>query len=73
MTNTLRNFLELPYDELQELNLEAKSKRLARTPADQLAEERMRYLADERRIKAVTVCFSDLEAACTCSIMIRRF
>jgi glutamine synthetase len=29
--------------------------------ADQIAEERMRYLSDEKRIKAVTVCFTDLE------------
>jgi glutamine synthetase len=58
---TLRDFLEIPYDQLEELNLEAKSKRLARTPIDTLREERMRYLTDEKRIKAVTVCFSDLE------------
>jgi glutamine synthetase len=57
----MRDFLEIPYDELEELNLESKAKRLQRTPIDALREERMRYLADERRIKAVTVCFSDLE------------
>jgi glutamine synthetase len=28
---------------------------------DQIREERQKYLADERRIKAVTVCFTDLE------------
>ncbi|MBC7871604.1 MAG: glutamine synthetase, partial [Chitinophagaceae bacterium] len=61
MTSTLRDFLEIPYDQLEELNLEAKSKRLNRTPLDTLREERMRYLTDEKRIKAVTVCFSDLE------------
>lgn len=61
MTNSLRDFLEIPYDQLEELNLEAKAQRLARTPADQLCEERMRYLTDEKRIKAVTVCFTDLE------------
>src|SRR5215213_4073831 len=57
----LRDFLEIPYDQLEELNLEVKAKRLARTSADTLQEERMRYLADEKRIKAVTVCFTDLE------------
>jgi glutamine synthetase len=57
----MRDFLEIPYDELEELNLEAKQKRLDRVPADVLREERMRYLASEPRIKAVTVCFSDLE------------
>src|SRR5436853_4768806 len=57
----MRDFLEIPYDQLEEMNLEAKAKRLARTPLDQVREERMRYLTDEKRIKAVTVCFSDLE------------
>src|SRR5476651_2606784 len=57
----LRSFLELSYDELEDLNLEAKSQRLARTKADKVREQRMKYLTDEKRIKAVTVCFSDLE------------
>jgi glutamine synthetase len=61
MGTQLRDFLEIPYDQLEELNLEVKSQRLARTSADKLREERMRYLNDEKRIKAVTVCFSDLE------------
>lgn len=61
MTGILRDFLELPYDQLEELNLQVKAERLARTPADQVREERMRYLHDEKRIKAVTVCFTDLE------------
>src|SRR3954467_2226454 len=57
----LRAFLEIPYDELEEMNLEAKEERLARRPADAVREQRMRYLNDEKRIKAVTVCFTDLE------------
>lgn len=57
----LRDFLEIPYDKLEELNLEAKQKRLDRVPADKIQEERLRYLKDEKRIKAVTVCFTDLE------------
>lgn len=61
MTQSLRDFLEIPYEELEELNLEAKSKRLDRTPLDTLRDERMKYLTNEKRIKAVTVCFSDLE------------
>lgn len=61
MTTQLRDFLEIPYDQLEELNLESKVLRLARKPAHEVAEERMRYLSDEKRIKAVTVCFSDLE------------
>jgi glutamine synthetase len=61
MTNILRDFLEIPYDQLEELNLEIKAQRTARVSPDQMREERMRYLSDERRIKAVTVCFTDLE------------
>jgi glutamine synthetase len=60
MTN-LRDFLEISYDELEDLNLQVKAQRLARTSADSLREERMRYLTDEKRIKAITVCFTDLE------------
>src|SRR5438552_6942947 len=61
MPNELRDFLEVPYDQLEEMNLEAKSERLARTALDKVAEKRMRYLAGEKRLKAVTVCFADLE------------
>ncbi len=61
MSDSLRTFLELPYDELEELNLAAKAQRVARVPAEQIAEERLQYLANEKRIKAVTVLFSDLE------------
>jgi glutamine synthetase len=58
---TLRDFLEIPYDQLEEMNLEAKQARIHRTPAHRVQEQRLRYLADEKRVKAVTVCFSDLE------------
>jgi len=61
MMTQFRDFLELSYTELEELNLKAKAQRMARTPIDQLREERMKYLTDEKRIKAVTVLFSDLE------------
>src|SRR5688500_3370182 len=61
MTSTLHDYLELPYEKLEEMNLEAKSKRLDRTPLDKLREERVKYLTDEKRLKAVTVCFTDLE------------
>ncbi len=60
-TPQLRDFLEIPYDRLEEMNLEAKAERLARKAPDAIQEERMRYLQDEKRIKAVTVCFTDLE------------
>ena len=61
MSNELRNFLALTYGELEELNLKAKEQRKNRVAAHQLQEERLKYLTDEKRIKAVTVCFSDLE------------
>ena len=61
MPGPLRDFLELPYEQLEEMNLAAKAQRAARTPIDTLREERIRYLTDEKGIKAVTVCFSDLE------------
>src|SRR5260370_42261834 len=61
MSNELRNFLALPYDELEELNLKAKKQRLDRVVPHKVQEERLKYLADEKRIKAVTVLFSDLE------------
>ena len=61
MTTPLRDFLEIPYDQLEEMNLQIKAERLARTPADQVREHRMKALADEKRVKAVTVCFTDLE------------
>jgi len=57
----LRDFLEIPYDTLEEMNLQAQSQRATRVPADKIREERMKYLTDEKRIKAVTVCFTDLE------------
>ncbi len=61
MPSPLRDFFELPYEQLEELNLEAKAERSGRTPMDKLQEKRLRYLTDTKGIKAVTVCFSDLE------------
>ena len=61
MANELRNFLEIPYDELEEMNLRAKEQRKNRVPVESIREERLKYLTDEKRIKAVTVLFSDLE------------
>ncbi len=61
MSTDYRNFLALSYEELEELNLTAKADRAARTAADEIREKRLKYLTDEKRIKAVTVLFSDLE------------
>jgi glutamine synthetase len=61
MDSPLRDFLEIPYDQLEEMNLAAKQERLARKAPDTVRESRLKYLTDEKRIKAVTVCFTDLE------------
>jgi glutamine synthetase len=61
MSNELRNFLALSYAELEELNLKAKEQREKRVAENKIQEERTKYLTDEKRIKAVTVLFSDLE------------
>ncbi|MEJ5369798.1 MAG: glutamine synthetase family protein [Bryobacteraceae bacterium] len=61
MSTSLREFLMLSYAELEELNLKAKEQRKNRVPLHVIQEERLKYLTDERRIKAVTVLFSDLE------------
>jgi len=58
MFTELRNFLALSYDEL---NLHAKDQRKKRVAPHKIQEERIKYLHDEKRIKAVTVMFSDLE------------
>jgi glutamine synthetase len=61
MSNELRNFLSLSYDELEELNLQSKQQRRDRVAPHKIQEQRLKYLTDEKRIKAVTVLFSDLE------------
>jgi glutamine synthetase len=53
----IKNFLELPYDQLEKLNLQAR----AITDPKRAEAAHTKYLAGEKRIKAVTVCFSDLE------------
>src|SRR5246127_3849266 len=61
MSTELRNFLAIPYDELEEMNLKAKKQRLDRVDLHKIQEERLKYLTDEKRVKALTVLFSDLE------------
>jgi len=57
----LHNFLEIPYDKLQELNTEAKKKMLKRAPVNEVRDFYIKYLKREKRLKAVTLCFSDIE------------
>jgi glutamine synthetase len=61
MSDALRNFIEIPYAELEELNLAAKDERKRHVAAETIREERLKYLGGEKRVKAVTVVFSDLE------------
>jgi glutamine synthetase len=61
MISQLQDRLSLPYAELEELNLHAKEQRQKRVAVGQIQEERLKYLTDEKRVKAVTVLFSDLE------------
>src|ERR1700730_9865156 len=56
----VKHFLEIPYDELEELNLRAKEKRDS-VPAEEQEKEYRAWLRKEKRIKAVTLCFSDIE------------
>lgn len=57
----IKNFLEIPYDQLEEMNLEAKQRMIDRISSDELKEHYVRYLRDEKTLKAVTVGFTDLE------------
>ena len=57
----LRDFLEIPYDQLEDMNLEVKEERVSRASGSKNREKRLKYQKDEKRIKAVTVCFTDLE------------
>src|SRR5207244_9130992 len=61
VSTELRSFLALSYDELEQMNLKAKEQRKNRVAINKIQEERLKYLKDEKRIKAVTVLFSDLE------------
>lgn len=55
------HLLDLSYAELEERNLEVRVERLKGVTSDQMKERFLKYLADEPGIKAVTVCFTDLE------------
>ena len=58
---SLRTFLQIPYDQMEVMNLEAKAQRIDRVDPEKIKKERIKYLESEKRIKAVTVCFTDLE------------
>src|SRR3990167_3797009 len=56
----LRDFLEIPYEKLEEMNLKAKD-RAESASASALEKEYTAFLKKEKRIKAVTLCFTDIE------------
>lgn len=55
------NFLELSYSELEERNLAIKRDRDADKPQEYFEAKFLEILKKEKGIKAVTVCFSDME------------
>lgn len=55
------HLLDMSYAELEEKNLEVKMERLKGTHSDVLKGKFLDYLKKEQGIKAVIVCFSDLE------------
>ena len=57
---SLKTFLEIPYDKLEEMNLALIAKAETETP-NALRKEHIAYLQKETRIKALTVCFTDIE------------
>lgn len=59
-TAPIKNFLEIPYDDLEKMNLEMAEKAGTAT-AKSIETDCITYLKKETRIKAVTVCFTDLE------------
>jgi len=57
----LREFLEIPYEQLEEYNLQSLAYQEEWVPMEKVEAERRSYLEKEKGIKAVTVAFSDLE------------
>jgi glutamine synthetase len=57
----LKDFLQIPYTELEERNLAVKDDRRKRKSQDAFRKDMRAVLEKERTIKAVTVCFTDIE------------
>lgn len=58
---SLRSFLEIPYDELEKLNIGSKKRRSKGVSGKEFETEYREYLHKETHIKAVTLCFTDIE------------
>ncbi len=59
-STSIKNFLEISYEQLEEMNLKAKERQQTADPKQLEAEYRL-YLQKEKRLKAVTLCFTDIE------------
>ena len=59
--NEMKKFLIISYDELEEKNLEMKKLRSEMRSQDFFKDKITKYLAEEKKIKAITICFTDLE------------
>jgi len=59
-TSSLKHFFQASYEELEELNLKAKKKAETMSAAE-LQKEYTAFLKKEKGIKAITLCFTDIE------------
>lgn len=57
----IKDYLCIPYRELEELNMDMKRDREQGKSPEHFRDKVFDYLKREKRIKAVTVCFSDIE------------
>lgn len=57
----MKKFLIISYDELEEKNLEMKKLLSEMHSQDFFKDKITKYLAEEKKIKAITICFTDLE------------
>lgn len=61
MTDSIKDFTTYTYAQLEQKNLEAKRLRSQHTPQAEFEKEYRAYLKKEVGIKAVTLCFSNIE------------
>jgi len=59
--NNQLHFTTLGYDELEERNLAIREKRLAGMSQEEFFNEFSKVLSEEKGVKAVTLCFTDME------------
>lgn len=57
----VKDFLIMSYDELEERNMDVKEAKKAQKSPEFFKTKISKYLTEEKRIKAVNICFTDLE------------